>query len=189
MINKLWTFLVIVGSICMILSGNSELLNKQILESGGVAFRLLVQLFPLISLWLGIMKIAKDSGLLKKVSKFLEPILVFIFPDIPIDHIVFEYISSNIIANVFGLGNAATPFGLKAMEELKKISNSDVASNSMITFLVINTCGLTIIPTTIISLRLMYKSNNPSLIILPCFIVSFISLCFGLVLDRLWSKR
>lgn len=189
MINKLWSGFIIVGSICMILSGKVELLNKQILESGDVAFKLLIQLFPLISLWLGIMKIASNSGLLKKLSKLLEPFLTFIFPDIPTDNIAFEYISSNIIANMFGLGNAATPFGLKAMEEMKKISNSDEASNSMITFLVINTCGLTIIPTTIIALRLMHNSSNPSLIALPCFLISFISLFFGLLLDRLWSKR
>ncbi|MBR3210287.1 MAG: spore maturation protein [Bacilli bacterium] len=189
MINKLWVTLISVGSICMILSGNIDVLNKQILGSGEVAFKLLMKLFPLISLWLGIMRIASDSGLLKKLSKLLEPILVFLFPDVSKDDVAFEYISSNIVANMLGLGNAATPFGLKAMKELKKISGSDTASNSMITFLVINTCGLTIIPTTIMALRLMYGSNNPSSIILPCFIVSFLSLFFGLLLDRLWSKR
>lgn len=189
MINKLWVILIGIGSILMILSGNVETLNKQILESGNVTFKLLVQLFPLISLWLGIMRIAKDSGLLRKLSILIKPILIFLFPEVPSNHEAFEYISSNIIANIFGLGNAATPFGLKAMEELKKISNSDIASNSMITFLVINTCGLTIIPTTIIALRLMHGSKNPSVITLPCFVVSFLSLFLGLIFDRLWSKR
>lgn len=189
MINKFWVLFITIGSIFMILSGNADNLNKQILESGRVSFELLTQIFPLISLWLGIMRIAKDSGLLKKLAKLFKPILVFLFPEIPCDSIAFEYISSNIVANLFGLGNAATPLGLKAMEELKKISGSDAASNSMITFLVINTCGLTIVPTTIIALRLMHGSDDPSMIILPCFVVGFISLCFGLLLARLWSKN
>lgn len=149
-----------------------------------------MQIFPLVALWLGIMNIAKESGLLKKVSKLIYPILHKIFPDIPKGHEAFGYISSNIIANMFGLGNAATPFGLKAMKSLQSLNkNKEEASRSMITFLVINTCGLCIIPTTIISLRMLYDSKDPSFIMIPCLIVSVISLIFGLVIDRIWSKN
>lgn len=190
MINKLWTYLIIIGSIYLIINGKVDVLNKQILTSGKVTLDLIIQIFPLISLWLGIMNIAKKSGLLDLLAKFLLPVLTIIFPEIPKGHESFEYISSNLIANVFGLGNAATPFGIKAMESMQKLNhNKKVASRSMITFLIMNTCGFTIIPTTIISLRMMHKSINPSSIILPCIIVSFTSLVFGLIIDRLWSGK
>ena len=189
MINNLWTFLIIIGSFYLIINGKVDILNKQILSSGKVTFDLIVQIFPLVSLWLGIMNIARESGLLKKLSKFIEPILVRLFPNIPRGHESFDYISSNIVANVFGLGNAATPFGIKAMESMQKLNkDKSTASKSMITFLVINTCGLTIIPTTIISLRMLHKSNNPSSIILPCLIVSFLSLIIGLIIDWWWGR-
>ena len=190
MINKLWVGLIVIGSLCLIFTGKSEVLNAQILSSGKATLEMVMQIFPLVSLWLGIMNIAKESGLLSKVSKFIYPLLHKIFPDIPKGHESFSYISSNIIANMFGLGNAATPFGLKAMKSLQSLNkNKEQASRSMITFLVINTCGLCIIPTTIISLRMLYDSKDPSFIMIPCLTISFISLIFGLVIDRIWSKK
>ncbi len=190
MINKLWIGLIVVGSLCLILTGKADLLNTQILSSGKATLELVMQIFPLISLWLGIMNIAKESGLLDKVSKLIYPLLHKIFPEIPKGHESLGYISSNIIANMFGLGNAATPFGLKAMKSLQSLNkNKEEASRSMITFLIINTCGLCIIPTTIISLRILYDSKDPSFIVIPCVIISFISLVFGLIIDRLWSRR
>ena len=190
MINKLWVGLIVIGSLCLIFTGKGDVLNAQILSSGKATLELVMQIFPLVSLWLGIMNIAKESGLLSKVSKFIYPLLHKIFPDIPKGHESFSYISSNIIANMFGLGNAATPFGLKAMKSLQSLNkNKEQASRSMITFLVINTCGLCIIPTTIISLRMLYDSKDPSFIMIPCLIVSVISLIFGLVIDRIWSKN
>ena len=190
MINKLWIGLIVNGSLCLILTGKADLLNTQILSSGKATLELVMQIFPLVSLWLGIMNIAKESGLLDKVSKLIYPLLHKIFPEIPKGHESLGYISSNIIANMFGLGNAATPFGLKAMKSLQSLNkNKEEASRSMITFLIINTCGLCIIPTTIISLRILYDSKDPSFIVIPCLIVSFISLVFGLIIDRLWSRR
>lgn len=190
MINKLWIDLIVLGSLCLILTGQSDVLNNQILTSGKVTLELVMQIFPLVSLWLGIMNIAKESGLLLKLSKFIYPLLHRIFPEIPRDHEAFGFISSNILSNMFGLGNAATPFGLKAMESLQKLNkNKEVASRSMITFLVINTCGLCIIPTTIISLRILYGSDDPSFIAVPCLIISFLSLLFGLFIDRILSRR
>ncbi len=190
MINKLWIFLIVSGSLCLIFTGKSDVLNAQILSSGKATLELIMQIFPLVSLWLGIMNIAKESGLLEKVSRFIYPVLHKIFPEIPKGHEAFGFISSNIIANMFGLGNAATPFGLKAMESLQKLNNNkEIASRSMITFLVINTCGLCLVPTTIISLRMLYDSKDPSFITIPCLIISFISLLFGLLVDRIWSKK
>lgn len=190
MINKLWVGLIVIGSLCLVFTGKADVLNTQILSSGKATLELVMQIFPLVSLWLGIMNIAKEAGLLSKVSKFIYPLLHKIFPEIPKGHESFSYISSNIIANMFGLGNAATPFGLKAMKSLQDLNkNKEEASRSMITFLVINTCGLCIIPTTIISLRMLYDSKDPSFITIPCLVVSFISLVFGLILDRIWSKK
>lgn len=190
MINKLWVGLIVLGSSCLLLTGKSDVLNEQILSSGKATLELVMQIFPLVSLWLGIMNIAKESGLLSKLSKVIYPVLHKIFPEIPKNHEAFGFISSNILSNMFGLGNAATPFGLKAMESLQSLNkNKEVASRSMITFLVINTCGLCIIPTTIISLRMLYGSEDPSSIAIPCFIISFLSLLFGLFIDRIWGRR
>lgn len=190
MINKLWSFLIIVASVFLIIKGKADVLNSQILSSGKVTLDLVVQIFPIISLWLGIMNIAKQSGLLNKASNFIFPILHKLFPEIPKGHESLGLISSNIIANTFGLGNAATPFGLKAMEELQSLNkNKEVASRSMITFLVINTCSITLVPTTIISLRMMHDSTDPTSIVLPCLVVSSLSLIVGLIIDRIFAGR
>ena len=166
MINKIWGFFIIVGIAFGLLTGNVKIINEQILKSGKTALEMIMQILPVMALWLGIMRIAKESGLLDKFSTLLSPLLTKIFPEIPKNHQDFSYIGSNIVANLFGLGNAATPFGLKAMQELQDLNyNKKVASRSMITFLVLNTSGLTLIPTTVISLRIMYNSSNPTEIV------------------------
>ena len=190
MINKLWIFFIVTGSIFLIINGKSDILNTQILSSGKTTLDLIIQIFPLLALWLGIMNIAKQSGLLKKASNFISPLLSKIFPEIPKGHESLGLISSNIIANLFGLGNAATPFGLKAMESLQTLNKEkDTASRSMITFLVINTCGVTLVPTTIISLRMMHDSTDPTNIVIPCIIVTFVSLIIGLIIVRIFAGR
>ena len=148
-----------------------------------------LKIFPVMALWLGISKIAEVSGLLNKMSLKLSKILKYIFPEIPEGHESLSYISSNIIANMFGLGNAATPFGLKAMQSLSKLNNNkDTASRSMITFLVLNTSGITILPTTLISLRMMYESVTPTKIVLPCIIISIIGTISGLIIDKILAR-
>ena len=190
MINKLWIFFIVSGSLFLIFNGKADILNNQIISSGKTTLDLILQIFPLLAIWLGIMNIAKKSGLLDKVSKAISPFLSKLFPEIPKGHESLGLISSNIIANLFGLGNAATPFGLKAMESLQTLNkDKKTASRSMITFLVINTCGVTLIPTTIISLRLMHDSTDPTSIVVPCMLVTFISLFIGLIIDRLFAKR
>lgn len=120
----------------------------------------------------------------------LSKVLTKLFPEIPACHESLSYIASNVVANMFGLGNAATPFGLKAMKSLEEINDKkDTASRSMITFLVLNTSGVTIIPTTIISLRMMYGSLNPTEIVLPCIIATTIGTTGGLIIDRIVARR
>lgn len=189
MMNKIWGVFIIIGVVYSIFTGNISVINSEILSCGETVLNMIMKLFPIMALWLGIMKIASVSGLLKKMSIILYPITRFIFPDIPKDSDVISLITSSFVFNMFGLGNASTPIGLKTMKSLKDLSGSDVASGSMITFLVLNTTGFTIIPTTIISLRMMHGSSNPSDIIVPCLLASLSSTIFGLVIDRFYRRH
>lgn len=190
MVNKIWAFFIISGIVLCLIKGDVELLNKEILTSSTDALDMILKIFPVMALWLGVMNIAKHSGLLDKLSNKMKPILKLLFPEIPENHESLGYISSNIIANMAGLGNAATPFGLKAMKSLQELNEKkDTATNSMVTFLVINTSGVTIIPTTIISLRMMYDSISPTSIVLPCILSTFLSLIGGIIIDKILRKR
>lgn len=190
MVNIIWCSFIIIGSIFCIVNGKLDLLNTEILGSAKSSLDMILKIFPVMALWLGIMKIASESGLLKKITKIVTPLFSKMFPEIPKNHEAIGYITSNMIANIFGLGNAATPFGLKTMQSLQEINpKKDTASRSMITFLVLNTSGLTIIPTTVISLRMMYGSSNPTGIVFPCIIATFLSTIAGLIMDYILAER
>lgn len=193
MINYLWGLFLIIGVIISIIKGDHNITNN-LLTSGTKAIDMIINLVPLMCLWLGVMKIADTTGLLNIVSHKLSKFIKIIFPEIPDGDPAIGYISSNIVMNMLGLGNAATPFGIKAMKELKRLNkNSDVASRSMITFLVINTSSVTIIPTTVISLRILNGSSNASEIMTATIITTFLSTFIALLLDRLfyllWRKK
>ena len=186
MVNKIWGFFIVVGIVFCLFTGKANVVNNEILESGKTALDMTIKIFPVMALWLGISKIAEESGLLKKLSLKLSCILKYLFPEIPKGHPSLSYISSNVIDKMFGLGNAATPFGLKAMQSLQELNvKKDTASRSMITFLVLNTSGVTLIPTTVISLRMMYGSSDPTGIVLPCIVITFLSTLAGLIMDRI----
>lgn len=190
MINKIWGFFIISGILYSLFTGNIEVINKEILECTNVAFDMIIKIFPVLALWLGIMKIAETSGLLKKLASLLTPILLKIFPEIPAGHESLSLIASNVIANMAGLGSAATPFGLKAMDSLQTLNKKkDTATRSMITFLVLNTSGVTIIPTTIISLRMLYGSSDPTKIVIPCLLATTCSTIAGLTIDRIIARK
>lgn len=190
MISILWTFLIIIGTIYALITGHIDVINNSILVNADKAFKLIISLLPTIVLWSGIMKIAEDAGILVKFAKFLEPILKKLFPTVPKDNKALGYISSNIAANMLGLGSAATPFGLKAMNELQKINDKkDTASTPMITFLVLNTAGVTIIPTTIIAIRLAYNSASPTEIIAPALISTTCSCIAAILIDYFIRRR
>lgn len=190
MVNFIWFFLIFIGIIYSFINGNISVINESILTNGAKALELMLSILPIIVLWSGIMKIAEEAGLLKKFAKFLEPVLKRLFPSVPKDNKALGFIASNIAANVMGLGSAATPFGLKAMQELQKINpKKDTASTPMITFLVLNTAGVTIIPTTVLALRMANNSTNPSQIILPGVIATFCASLGGLLLDYIIRKR
>lgn len=193
MINYIWGLFLIIGIFYSFINGTIIDVNNELLTSGSTAIEMVLKLIPLMCLWLGVMNIAKSSGLLNKMSDILYPIIKIIFPELK-DKESISLISSNIIMNMLGLGNAATPFGLKAMKRLQELNqNKDTATRSMITFLVINTASVTIIPTTVISLRILNNSSNPTEILTASIITTFSSCLLGLLLDRLfyhlWRKK
>lgn len=193
MINYIWGFFIVLGVLFSIINGSGSITNSM-LSSGSKAIDMILGIVPLMCLWLGTMKIAEASGLLDIISNKLSKVVKILFPEIPEGDKAIGYISSNVVMNMLGLGNAATPFGLKAMSELKRLNNnSDVASRSMITFLVINTASVTIVPTTVISLRLVNGSINPTEIVPVTIITTFLSTFLAILLDRLfyfiWRKK
>jgi len=190
MINIIWIILISIGIIYGIVTNNLEVVNNTIIDSTKVSLDMLLKIFPVLALWMGLTKIAEKSGLLQNLSLKLSPLLTKLFPEIPKGHESLGLIASNVISNIFGLGSAATPFGLKAMSSLQKLNkNKKVASRSMITFLVLNTSGLTIIPTTIISLRMMHGSSNPTIIVFACILSTTFSTIGGIIVDRILARR
>lgn len=190
MVNIIWGILILIGIFYAFASGNTEIINKEILTSAKSGFNLVLEILPILVLWMGLMKIAEASGLLVKIANFLAKPLKFLFPSIPKGNKALGYIASNVAVNMMGLGSAATPFGLKAMEELQKINkDKKVASDAMVTFLILNTGGVTIIPTTVIALRILHGSNNPTEIIATSIIATFCSAISGLILDYIIRKK
>lgn len=190
MVNIIWGVLILAGIIYGFFSGNMNAINNEIISSGKKALDMILEMLPILVIWMGLMKIAEDSGLLKKISNFFYPILSKLFPSLPKKNKALGYIASNIAVNMMGLGSAATPFGLKAMKEMQDInSDKSRASDAMITFLVLNTSGLTLIPTTIISLRMMYHSKNPTEIVLGCILATVCSTIAGLLMDRFLANK
>ena len=194
MVNYIWAFFVIVGILYSFLVGNTDIINTEIISSASSSINMILTILPIMCLWLGLMNIAKESGLLEIISKKISPVIKILFPEIPKNHEALGLISSNIIMNMLGLGNAATPFGLKAMKSMQSLNkNKDVASRSMITFLVINTASVTIIPTTVISFRLVNGASNPADIVLASIITTILSCLLGLILDRIcyfiWRRK
>ncbi len=188
MINKIWFILIFIGVFFSFINGKTDM-GDIILNSSNEAYNLILSIGPLIVLWSGIMNIASKSGLLSKFSKLLKPLLSRLMPKDNSDKAM-EYISSNIAANMLGLGSVATPAGLKAMKELDKVNkNKGIATDSMITFLVLNTSGVTIIPMTVIALRKAYGSLNPMSIIVPSLIATSISTIGGLTLDYIIRRK
>ena len=189
MVNTIWALFIIIGVIFGILTGNIEGINNQILECTKVSMDMILRIFPVLALWLGIMNIAKTSGLLNVLSNFFKPILSVLFPEIPKNHESLGYISSNVVVNMLGLGSAATPFGLKAMKSLQELNpKKDTATKSMITFLILNTSGLTLVPTTVISLRLLHGSTNPTEIVFATILATILSTIVALFIDKIFRK-
>ena len=188
--SKLWTIIIGISIIYGCLTGRSEFINKEIMEVPEKAFNLIITLVTTSCFWCGFMNVANDVGLIKKVANFLRPFLIKIFPRLD-DEEAIECISTNIAANIFGLGFAATPSGLKGIKRLKELSSlpEGVATDEMITFLVLNTSGVTLIPTTVMAIRQSLGSQNPADFIFVGIIATICSTIAGLIADKMYRKE
>lgn len=173
MLNIIWPAFIIISVVYGILTGRVEEVNNSIFESTAEAVKLTITFFGTICMWNGIIQIAAKTTLMDKLTKLLSPLMKFLFPEIKKGDKVHEEISMNMIANMLGLGNAATPLGLKAMKSMQKQNETkDRLSNSMVMFIVLNTASLQIIPTTVIAIRSSLGSSNPSGIIIYVWIAT-----------------
>lgn len=190
MVNIIWVMLTAIGIFFAMINGTMNEVNEAIFNGAKEAVTLCIGLISILVFWLGMMRIAEDAGLLKKLAALFRPIVKRLFPEVPNDHPAMGYILSNMMANMFGLGNAATPLGIKAMEELKELNGGkNEASRSMITFLAINTSSLTLIPTTVIAIRMNYDSASPTDIVGPTLVATFCSTLAAIMIDRYFYYR
>lgn len=189
MLNIIWPIFIIISYIYGLLSGNIENINNGIFDSCEEAVRLTTTFFGTITLWCGIMQIAQDSTLSLKLTILLQPLVKFLFPDIKKNNKAFSEISLNIIANILGLGNAATPLGLKAMETLQKENpNKSILSNSMSMLILLNTASLQLIPTTVIAIRSSLGSTSPTSIIVPVWLSTICAAIAGIFSVKFFIK-
>lgn len=190
MINYIWVGMTLIGVIFAMVNGTMDAVNEALFKGAKEAVTLCFGLMSILVFWLGLMKIAQDSGLLDKLSALFRPFIRLLFPEVPADHPAMGYILSNMMANFFGLGNAATPLGIKAMEQLKMLNDGkNSASRSMITFLAINTSSITLVPTTVIAIRMTYDSASPTDIVFPTIIATAISAVGAILIDRYFHRK
>lgn len=184
MLNIIWLILLASGIIVAAINGNIDLVTEAALGAAKGAVEVCFDLIGVMALWLGIMKIAEKGGLVKTLAKALKPVMLKLFPSVPSDHPAMGSIILNLSANMLGLGNAATPFGMKAMQELQTLNNNkDEASEAMCTFLALNTSCITLIPATIIGIRLSFDSANPTEIVGACIFATSIAMIVAVSLD------
>ncbi|MGN6714768.1 spore maturation protein A [Anaerocolumna jejuensis DSM 15929] len=189
MLNYLWGFMIIIGVIVGALNGKIDAVNAAALSSAKEAIILCITMLGFTALWTGIMQVAKTAGIVDALTKAINPLLRLLFPDIPDKHPAKEYIASNMIANFLGLGWAATPMGLKAMQELKKLNkDKESASCDMCTFLIINISALQLIPVNIIAYRTQYGSVNPTEILGAAFVATSVSTVAGILFSLVARK-
>lgn len=209
MLNMIWAGMILLAVVYGACSGNMSAVTNAALDSAGEAISLCITMAGVVALWMGLMEIAQRAGLIQKLTKGISPFLKFMFPRIPQGHPAREYIATNIIANVLGLGWACTPAGLKAMEELAKLEEERgtpgyvddgkevggkrerIASNEMCTFLILNISSLQLIPVNMIAYRSQYGSVNPAGIIAPAIMATFISTLTAVVYckGKDWRRR
>lgn len=190
MLNIIWLALIVISIVVAALNGRIEVINQAAFEGAKTGVTVCFGLLSILAFWMGLMRIAEKAGLLELVARLLSPVVTRLFPDVPKGHPAIGYIVSNMSANLLGLGNAATPMGLKAMEELQKLNpNKQVATPAMCTLLAINTASITLIPTTMIAIRMQYGSVNPAEIVGTTWIASFSATLFALLLDRWYRYR
>ena len=189
MINYIWCGMIIIGIIVGTLTGNIEAVSTAAIEWAETAVELSLGLIGVMALWLGLMKIAEEAGIVRGMGLLMKPIMVKLFPEVPADHPAMGSIVANMAANFFGLGNAATPLGIKAMQELQDLNeNKDEASNAMVMFLAINTSSVTLISSSTIAYRSAAGAANPADIIGPTIVATIVSTTVAIIACKVLEK-
>ncbi len=189
MINIIWFVLLGIGIVFGLATGNGEVLSKSIISSTQSSVKLVIGLVGMMSLWCGVMKIAQKSGITEKLAIPLKPLLRFLFKDASKSKGAMGSMIMNLTSNMLGLSNAATPFGIKTMEELQKLNpKKDTATNDMALFLVLNAACIQLVPTSVISMRAACGSQNPGVIIFPAIMTTGIAAIMGVVYCKILEK-
>lgn len=196
MLDYLWAFMVLAGTLYGIITGNVDKITDALLTGGGSAIDMAMTLFGVVALWTGLMNIAMKSGLINSIQEKISPVVTFLFPSVPKEHRARKYITVNLVSNFLGLGVAATPAGLKAMEALSDLQDDNNAgehmtsmSTAMCAFLVINISSIQLIPITVIAYRAQYGSLNPAGIIIPGIIATSVSTLAAVIFVKIMEKR
>lgn len=192
--DYLWAGMLLLGILYGAFTGNISAVSDAVLSSSGEAISLCITTAGVLTLWTGLMEIAKNSGIITSAAKMIRPLIAWIFPNLPKNHPAAEHISLNFIANFLGLNWGATPAGLKAMEELAKLESErgnppDIASDEMCTFLIINISSLQLIPLNMIAYRQQYGSVNPSAIIGPAILATLINTMAAIIFCKIMQKK
>jgi spore maturation protein A len=190
MVNFIWLFFIAVSFLAAAVNGRMEALTEAAFEGAKNGVSVSFGLISVMVFWLGLMRIAEDAGILRKLAVLLNPVVRFLFPDIPKGHPALGYIMSNMSANILGLGNAATPMGIKAMQELQKLNpDKATATPAMCTLLALNTSSVTLVPTTLIAIRMTYGSAHPAEIVGTTLAATLIATGAAIAADRWYRHR
>lgn len=190
MLNSLWAGMILIGIIFAAFTGRIPEITDAALDSSKEAVTLCITMIGVMAFWMGLMEIASKAGMIEKGAKMLKPFVRFLFPEVPEGHKAGEHITTNIIANFLGLGWAATPAGLKAMEELGKLNHgSPVASNAMCNFLILNISSLQLIPVNVIAFRSQYGSVNPTAIVGAGIVATAISTGTAIIFCKIMDRK
>lgn len=187
MVNYIWLGMILTGILVAAWNGNIEAVTRAAMEGANMAVKTSLGLIAIISFWLGIMRLAEEAGLVRVLARLVAPLTGRLFPEIPREHPAMGAIIMNISANLLGLGNAATPMGLIAMQEMQKLNSGEnkTATDSMCTFLALNTSCITLIPTTIIGIRVMHGSNDPTAIVGATILATAFGMTVAVIADRI----
>ena len=194
MLNYLWAGMIVLGVVFGVINGKATEITNAALDSSKEAVSLCITMMGVMSMWVGLMEIAKQAGIIESLTRRMDPVIRFLFPQVPESHPAKGHIATNMIANFLGLGWAATPAGLKAMEELARLEEEKrtvpkaVASNAMCTFLILNISSLQLIPVNIIAYRSQYGSVNPAAVVGPGIIATLLSTTVAVIYCK-WKNR
>lgn len=190
MVNLIWVSMLLIGITVAAINGNIEVVTSAALKGAQTAVDFALGLIAIMAFWLGIMKVAEEAGVIRLISRLVKPITTFLFPGVPKDHPAMGAIIMNLSANILGLGNAATPMGLIAMKELQKLNrySPNTANDAMCTFLALNTSCITLVPATIIGIRIKAGSANPTEIVGTTIFATACSMIVAILVDRILRK-